>query len=54
MKSDKRKKMLAQKRAAKHAAINAPGGRSKYAQKRDEQRRGTYRPSSPFYSREDG
>ena len=51
MKSDKRKKLLSAKRAAKAAAINAPGGKSRYAQKRAEQRNGNYRPTSPFYER---
>lgn len=49
MKSDKRKKQQAAKRAKKAAAINAPGGKSQYAKKRAEQRNGHYRPTSPFY-----
>jgi hypothetical protein len=50
VKSDKRKKARAAARAAKAAAINRPGGKSKYAQKKHEQRNGHYRPSSPFYT----
>jgi len=52
MKSDKRKKQAATKRAAKSAAINAPGGKSAYARKQAEQRNGTFRKTSPFYTRE--
>lgn len=49
MKSDKRKKELAAKRAAKAHAMANPGAKSKYAAKKAEQRNGHYRPGSPFY-----
>lgn len=54
MKSDRRKKELATKRAAKQAAMNAPGGVSKYGKKQAEQRNGHYRKTSPFYQSQQG
>jgi hypothetical protein len=52
MKSDRRKKEMATARAKKAAAMSTPGGVSQYGKKRAEQRRGVYRPTSPFYVRE--
>jgi len=54
MKSDKRKKQSAAKKAAKAAAIRKPGGKSAYAQKEAEQKNGHYRKTSPFYMSEGG
>lgn len=51
MKSDKRKKARVAKKARKMQRMNE-GGKSPYAQKRNEQRNGHYRPTSPFYTRE--
>ncbi len=54
MKSDKRKRELVKKKAAKAAAMAKPGSVSKYGKKQAEQRNGTFRPTSPFYQRPEG
>jgi len=49
MKDTRRAKEVAVKRAAKDAAMRQPKAKSKYAIKKNEQRNGNYRPTSPFY-----
>jgi hypothetical protein len=51
-KSEKRKKLLAEKKARKLAGYKKPGN-SKYALKRKAQARGKYSPRSPFHAVED-
>jgi hypothetical protein len=49
MKDSRRAKERARKKATKEAAMRAPKAKSPYAQKKAEQRNGSYRPTSPFY-----
>jgi hypothetical protein len=49
-KGTKRLKQLARKREAKRIRYTKSGGMSKYAQKKEQQRRGRFSPRSPFHS----
>ena len=51
--ADKRRKARASAKAHKAASFKRDGGQSKYAQKRAQQARGNFRPTSPFYSPND-
>ena len=48
-KTIRRAKARATKRARKAAAMKKPGAKSKYGRKHEQQAKGNYRPTSPFY-----